>query len=135
MHPDPRNHPLTLPMADKPTLKHFPKIREARELLLAQAEELIQLKLKIIKDAMAIGQFDVANKAADYLLEHMPPDSKGISILAPSIDKSLPEGSGSKAPQIQIGIALGGITPSLPTVISSPVIDVKAIEASDETKE
>ncbi len=110
-------------------IKHFPKIREARELLLAQAEELINLKMKIARDAMSKGDFETANKCVDWLLEHMP-KSEGVTVIDPSIDKAIAKDSGPKGPQIQIGIALGGVNQkALP---SSPVIDVKAIEAEDD---
>lgn len=112
-------------------LKHFPKIREARELLLAQAEQLIELKIKIARDAMAIGNFEVANKCVDWLLEHMPKEG-GITVVDRSIDIKDSEKTGPKGPQIQIGIALGGVNApkSLPP---SPVIDVKELPSDSDS--
>lgn len=109
----------------KPVLKHFPRIREARELLLAQAEELIQLKIKIAKDAMSVGDFETADNCINWLLEHMPAN-EGMKVIEASIDKAPAPSAASKGPQIQIGVILGGVNApkSLP---SSTVIDVKEI--------
>ena len=116
-------------MSDKP-LKHFPRIREARELLMSQAEEFIQLKKEIIKKAIEKGDLETADKAINYLLSHMP-QFEGISAVDPDIDKPK-QVEGPKGPQISIGIALGGMNKpkELPQVTS--VIELPIEEPSDE---
>lgn len=100
---------------------HFPKIREARELLLSKAKELIELKLKIIQLALDVGDMETADKALNFLLEHFPVH-EGISLLEGSVDKPK-QVEASKGTQIQIGIALGGVNTN-PKLL--PAIDVKA---------
>lgn len=100
----------------------FPKVKEAREALANKALELFELQMQIARDALANGDFEEANKAVQFLMEHMPDDANGTSLLDSSVDKAavktLPAG-----PAIQIGIALGPKQPtkSLPPV---EVIDV-----------
>jgi len=107
-----------------PDLKHFPKIREARELLMAHAEELIELKKRIIFESIAAGDYETADKATNWLLEHMPM-FEGITVIDPSIDKPKQIEKGTTLPTINIGFALGGITKekALPAV-TTEVIDL-----------
>jgi hypothetical protein len=99
----------------------FSRVREAREAIAAKALELFENYMKMIKKAEDADDFEVASKGYQFLIEHMPKDEDGKSILDPSIDHKGPTGKvGPVGPQIQIGIAL--TTPkALPPV---DVIDV-----------
>ena len=105
-------------------LKHFPKIREARELLLAQAEDLINLKLKIAREALDAGDYETADKSINWLLEHMPAH-EGQRVIEASID-NIKQVEGPKGPQISIGIALGGMSnkKELPSAVVIDTIPV-----------
>ena len=104
-------------------LKHFPRIREARELLLAQAEELIKLKLKIAKEALDARNYDAANDAVNFLLLHMP-SVEGKTVIDQDIDKPKLD-TKTSIPVINIGVALGGINKPKELPISIKVIDTE----------
>lgn len=108
----------------------FSRIREAREVLRARAEEFVVMQLRIIEAAIKGGDFETAAKANQWLMEHTPADSEGLRMIESSIDKIKEVGSGKNlGPQINIGFNLGG-TPqkALPEV---QVIEVKQLEDSD----
>ena len=99
----------------------FPRVREAREALAARALELFELQMQIARDALANGEFEQANKAVQFLMEHMPKDSEGNTLLDPSVDKVQVK-QGPTGPTIQIGIALG--SKQIKALPSVEVIDV-----------
>lgn len=111
---------------NKPLPKHFPRIREARELLMSQAEEFIQLKKEIIKKAIEKGDLETADKAINYLLSHMP-QFEGVTAVDPDIDKPK-QVEGTKGPQISIGIKLGGMDHHKQLSVGTEVIDGEKIE-------
>lgn len=86
-------------------MPYFPKVKEAREALKAKALEIYEMQVRIIDMALAAQEFEVAAKANQFLLEHMPTED-GIRLLEGSVDKTASD-SGPKGPTIQIGIALG----------------------------
>jgi hypothetical protein len=98
----------------------FSRVKEARELLKQEAESILKMYMQTIQDARAAHDYETAAKALQWLIEHFPED-EGVRILDASVDKTKVE-EGPKGPQIQIGIALGGITPQ--RQIEAPVIDV-----------
>lgn len=107
---------------------YFPKVREAREALLAEAEWLIEVKKRIINEALDTGDLALANEASDWLLAHMP-SHEGVTVVETSVDKQKGE-AGPKGPTINIGLALGGLThqQSLPIEIHPLVIEAEKVE-------
>lgn len=98
---------------------YFPKVKEAREALKAKALELYELQLEIVKTALANGEFEVAAKANQWLIEHMPAED-GTKMIDTSIDTNKIVEKGPTGPMINIGFQLGGINQTkelpLPTV-------------------
>lgn len=105
---------------------YFPHAKAAREALRERLVELMETQMRIISGAIEKGEFEVAAKANQFLLERAPADDDGIRVLDTSIDKHI-ESDGHKGPMIQIGIALG-TKKELP-----PAIDVEIVN-SDDTK-
>lgn len=101
---------------------YFPRVIEAREALASKALDLFELCEQIIRDAHANGEFEVALKGVQHLMEHMPKE-EGKTLLEASVDKAIQEG-GQKGPLIQIGIALGPANQIKALPPSSEVIDV-----------
>lgn len=100
---------------------HFPRVKEAREALRERAVDLFEKYWSLIQKAEDAGQFDVAMEHARWLVEHMPAGEAGERMIDSSAAKPK-EIEGPKGPQIQIGIALGGMKP--PTTVQLPVADV-----------
>lgn len=104
-------------MADK---NYFSKVREARDALKGQSLAIFETQLKIIQAALDSGDYETAAKANQWLLEHLPKED-GLSVLDASIDKAPPPAK-QTGPNIQIGIALGGMNHK--TLPSATVIDI-----------
>lgn len=105
--------------------QYFRKVKQAREALKEKALDILNEYLQVVADARAEGNHQLAADSLQWLMEHMP-DDDGDTLLNPSVSrKQLPaaEATGT-GPKIQIGIALGGVTPpkALPqvTVVESP---------------
>lgn len=105
----------------------FARVGHARDLLRERAVEILEQYLKVVKAAEEAGDFEVATKSLQWLMEHMP-DDNGQRVLNKSVDKE--ESVEHKAgPSVRIGIQLGGLThqpKSLPEplpVVTSEVID------------
>jgi hypothetical protein len=96
----------------------FSAVRKARAALKERAQEFIDLQMRIIKESLSAGDYETAAKANQFMLEHIPAD-EGERVLDISVDKPKQVESGPKGPSIQIGVAIGGITPTkaLPEVI------------------
>jgi hypothetical protein len=108
---------------------HFPKVREARERLIAQADSLIAKYWDLINAAEEAGQFDVAMKHIQWLIEHTA-DDDGKRIVNPSVDN---EGGGRNnkgGPVINLGFAIGGIPG--PKLLDTAPIDTRVIDVKDE---
>lgn len=101
----------------------FSKVKEARELLKAEAENILKMYMQVIQEARAKGDLETAQKALQWLIEHLPED-EGVRMVDISVDKPK-EIEGNLGPSIQIGIALGGMNapPPLPQATTT-VIDV-----------
>lgn len=87
---------------------YFSKVKEARSALAAKALALFEGYEALIKEAIANQEFEVAAQGFQYLLDHMPKDEEGITLLDPSVDKVQKKVSGG-GPTIKIGIAVGGL--------------------------
>jgi hypothetical protein len=87
---------------------YFPKVREAREALKEKALDLFEQYDNAIKVALANGEYDVALKHLQWLIEHMPAED-GERMVDASVNK---EGGEVRAigPQINLGIMLGGVS-------------------------
>lgn len=94
----------------------FPKVAQAREALKERAIEVLETYLAVIAEARAAGEFDVATRSLQWLMEHMPSADDGVKIIDQSIDK--PKIEAPSGPSINIGFALGGMgeQKSLPPV-------------------
>lgn len=98
----------------------FSKVKEAREVLKAEAANILTEYMEVLRKAKEKGDFETASKGLQWLMEHMP-DEDGVRSVEVSIDKpKAVEGGGG--PMIQIGIQLGGMT--RPKELAAPVIDV-----------
>lgn len=102
---------------------YFGTVQKARAALAEKAQELLDLQTEIAKQALAAANFAEANKAVQFLLEHMPKDDDGITLLDPSVDSKGQNNKSTQLPTINIGFALGGVRQpkELPAV---EVIDV-----------
>lgn len=112
----------------KPNLRNpFTKVGHARDLLREKAVDILNQYLAVVKAAEEAGDFEVATKSLQWLMEHMP-DDNGDRVINKSIDKeeSVEHKSG---PSVRIGIQLGGLShqpkalPKPLPVITSEVVD------------
>lgn len=89
----------------------FPKARVARELLRDKAKQILEEYLDVAVKAKDAGDYETAYKSLQWLMEHMPQDEDGKGVVDTSVDKQKQIADTSKptGPQIQIGIAVGGI--------------------------
>ncbi len=99
----------------------------AREKLAEKAEEILNLQLLIIKQAITAGDYETAAKANQFLIEHMP-NQDGETMVDVSVDKPKQIEQKGGAPQINIGFALGGITPK---ALPQPAVEVIEVEPDD----
>lgn len=101
--------------------RYFPRVKEAREALAAEAVDLYRLYRHIIQVALDAGDVETAMKATQWLIEHMPRDGK-TSMVDASVDKPgvVEQKTG---PSVNIGFALGGIgeARSLPPAVTIDV--------------
>lgn len=107
--------------------KHFGKAVMIREMLRDKAQTIIEEYMDVAARAKDAGDYETAQKALQWLIEHLPADSDGVTFVDTSIDKQKQIGDGkSSTPQIQIGIQVGGInTPKQLPQVTSEVIDVE----------
>lgn len=103
--------------------KPFPKSSIARERLMERADEILEAYLAVIAEARQAGDFKTASTALQWLIDHMPRDNGGPIIDTPASKPKVEEGS--KGPSIQIGIALGGVTPK---ALPEPIIDITPLD-------
>jgi hypothetical protein len=96
--------------APKDAVKYFSKVRIARQLLREKSEEILSEYLDNVAKARDAGQHEVALKALQWLIDHMPADDDGGRLVDQSVDKKQEVvEKGPTGPAIQIGIALGGL--------------------------
>ena len=117
---------------------YFPRVREAREALAGKALAILQKYEMIIDLAIAKGDFETAETAARWLLEHMP-NEDGQRLIDPSAAK-VQEADGPRGPTIQIGVMLGpppssssGSLPPIPTVQALPPDSIEAEVIKNES--
>lgn len=96
------------------TRDYFPKVRQAREALREKALDILETYIDTIKAAQAAGDYDVATKSLQWLMEHMPQEQED-RMLDVSIDKHGPADKRA-VPAINIGFQIGGV--------KSEIIDV-----------
>lgn len=109
----------------KPRGALFGRVTSARELFLDKAKGWVEEYDKVIIAALEDGNHEVAAKAIQWGLSHMPAE-EGVTVLDADIDipKQVEAGSG---PRIQIGIALGGLSP-MKALPEAPAIDAEVKE-------
>jgi len=105
----------------------FPKSREARELLVSKAQELIERYMEVSKKAEDAGDWKTAIESLQWLISRLPSDATGVRVMDPHVDKQIVQERPS-GPQVNIGIQLGGINSKqkklpAPIVTSEPVND------------
>ena len=89
--------------------QEFPKVREAREALRQKAVGIWERYEAMIVQAVAAGEFDVANSAYQFLITHMPADEDGTRMVDVSIDKQEKKDNRRQMPSVNIGFKLGGV--------------------------
>lgn len=110
----------------------FGRVGQARELLREKAVEILEQYLKVVKAAQDAGDYEVATKSLQWLIEHMP-DDHGDRVIDVSVDK-LQQIERPNAPTVQIGIQLGGLThrpkelPAPTAVVTSEPISEPVVE-------
>jgi hypothetical protein len=83
----------------------FKRVREVREMLRQKAEKVLDLFILNAEAAHEAGEYEVAGKSLQWLLEHMPSDADtGEKLVDTSVDKQVKE-SGKKGGGIQIFLA------------------------------
>lgn len=108
---------------------YFSKVKEAREALKDKALDLFEQYQSLIRDAIAAQDFETASKGLQFLMEHMPKDDDGTTLLESSVDKpKVIENKGG--PTIQIGFSLGGI--NTPKELPPSVIDITPAEIEED---
>lgn len=107
------------------TPKTFSALHIARGILRERAQEFIEQYLQIVAEARVAGDYESAYKALQWLIDHIPADETGERVVERSVDKVPSEGGNNSGapPAIQIGIALGGLTPQPKKLPKASVID------------
>lgn len=100
---------------------YFPSVKKARAILMQRADEILSKYIVMIDMAVSAGDFETANKAYQFLIEHMPKE-EGEAIISESAAKPRVVESGNRGPIIQIGVKVGGTFKELPEPVT---IDVK----------
>lgn len=108
---------------------YFSKVKLAREAFRGKALELFEDYQQTVKLAVANQDYEVALKAIQWAIEHMPADEDGVKMLDSSIDNDKSDGVKAVGPQINIGFQLGGIGGAK---VLEPVIEALQIESGEE---
>jgi hypothetical protein len=106
---------------------YFPRVREARELLREKALGILEDYIETVKAAQEAGDYEIALKSLQWLMEHMPED-EGQRMLETGVDKEKQVQKGNTGTAINIGVAIGG----LPEASTAQPIEIKAIDNPDE---
>jgi hypothetical protein len=97
-------------MSLRPQREFFTKVKIARELLREKSEEILADYLDVVAKARDAGEYEVAAKSLQWLIEHMPADEDGKGLVDVSVDKKQQAVvQGPTGPTIQIGIQVGGL--------------------------
>lgn len=110
-------------MAPRKTVGFFTKIQQAREALRDKADKIIEEYLDIAVQAKAAGDYETAAKALQWLIEHMPADEEGQSLVDTSVDKQKQQAQQQLGPAIQIGIAIGGANQAQKALPQAEIVD------------
>lgn len=109
-------------------IKHFGKAAAIREMIRDHAQKIVEEYLDVAAKAKDAGDYETAQKALQWLMEHMPADEDGKTIVDVSVDKqkqiAAPQQTG---PAIQIGIQVGGIGVTAQKAL--PQVTAEIIEA------
>ena len=108
--------------------KFFSKVTQAREALKERAIEILESYMALALEAKEKGDFETSAKILWNLMEHMP-NEEGTTLIDQSAAKPK-QIEGSTGPQIQIGIAMGGL-PKYKELPEAQIIDITPVR-SDE---
>jgi hypothetical protein len=111
--------------------KHFSAVKRVKNKIREDAEAIYTEFRNALKMATAAGQYEAAIKGYTWLHSHIPADEDGTRVVDQDIDKPKQVDSGSKGPQIQIGIAMG-VTP--PTAVAPKALSAEVIELDPEVE-
>ena len=102
----------------------FKKVAQAREALKEKSHEILELYMENARKAAEAGDYEVAMKSLQWLLEHMPADSDGSKVVDTSVDKQPKQVERGSGTQIKIGIMNGGQAPKqIPSTTTVEVIE------------
>lgn len=102
--------PSKKPINKLPATAYFSKVKIARQLLREKSEEILAEYLDIVAKAKDAGDYEVAAKSLQWLIDHMPADDDGSRVVDQSVDKKQEVvEKGPVGPTIKIGIAVGGL--------------------------
>lgn len=113
----------------------FGKIKEAREALRERTQEIIDAYIQNAMLAQEAGEFEVAAKTLQWLIEHMPADEDGGRVVDNSVDKAPKQDKKDSLPAIQIGFALGGLPAGTMPVKQLPAAAIIEGETEDNDVE
>jgi hypothetical protein len=108
---------------------YFSSVKKAREALKQRAHEILDGYLATIKQAAASGDYESAIKGYQHIMDHMPAED-GERLIDISVDKVPLDVKGNGGPQVQIGIAIGGLNGQ--QQLPSPTPEVIVIEPSKD---
>lgn len=111
---------------------YFPKVKEARQVLADKAVEILETYVATIKAAQAAGDYEVAAQSLQWLMEHMPEDPEGTTLVDVSVDKVKAAELGG-GPNIMIGFKIGGLPEA--KALPEPIIEVVAVTPKAEDDE
>lgn len=94
-----------------PPDQFFSKVKVARDVLRARAEQIINEYMDIAAKAKDAGDYKTASKTLQWLIEHMPSDDEGTKVIDASVDKEKTVIASQAPPPVQIGIVVGGAAP------------------------
>lgn len=122
-----------LPVKDRPKTLAYTRLMEARNELQSKAKDLVDAYMKTVDAAIKKGEYEVALKAIQWALEHMP-EEDGVRVLENSVDKIKTESQGSGGPSVTISVPLGGyigVGAQAPAQIEAPIVEVIDVEKVD----
>lgn len=98
----------SVPRIPERKLRHFSKVREARDAIRDEAVNLLTIYKKNVEAALQAGDYKTVQDSIEWLFLHMPPDEDGNKVVDQDLDKPKAD-SGKSGPTINLGFAIGGL--------------------------